>query len=157
MKEKGSKFFGYAFPVASEEEVKLCLEELRVKHNDARHHCYAYRLGIGTEERYRANDDGEPSNSAGKPIYGQLLSADITNVLLVVVRYFGGVKLGVGGLISAYKLSAKDTIVAGKIIDEIEQNYYQINFKKSLESHSNSCNINLGIFYLFISFYLVKL
>lgn len=128
MKEKGSKFFGYAFPVKNEEEVKLCLDELRIKHNDARHHCYAYRLGIGTEERYRANDDGEPTNSAGKPIYGQLLSADVTNVLLVVVRYFGGTKLGVGGLISAYKTSAKLTIEEGTIVKRKEKNYYQITF-----------------------------
>ena len=134
MKEKGSKFFGYAFPVSDEEEVKLCLEELRVKHNDARHHCYGYRLGIGTEERYRANDDGEPSNSAGKPIYGQLLSTDITNVLIVVVRYFGGVKLGVGGLISAYKLSAKETIDTGEIINKKEQNYHQIDFNYTVMS-----------------------
>ena len=128
-KEKGSKFYGYAFPVSSEDEVKDKLAELRIKHNDARHHCYAYRLGIGTEERYRANDDGEPSNSAGKPIYGQLLSTEITNVLIVVVRYFGGVKLGVGGLISAYKLSAKLTIDAGKIIQREELNYYRITFE----------------------------
>jgi len=134
MKEKGSKFFGYAFPVSDEEEVKLCLEELRVIHNDARHHCYGYRLGIGKEERYRVNDDGEPSNSAGKPIYGQLLSTDITNVLIVVVRYFGGVKLGVGGLISAYKLSAKETIDTGEIINKKEQNYHQIDFNYTVMS-----------------------
>ena len=128
-KEKGSKFYGYAFPVSSEEDVKERLFELREKHNDARHHCYGYRLGIGNEERYRANDDGEPSNSAGKPIYGQLLSAEITNVLIVVVRYFGGVKLGVGGLISAYKTSAKLTIDAGEIIAKEELNYYKIRFE----------------------------
>ncbi len=128
-KEKGSKFYSYAFQVRSEEEVKEKLEKIRVKHNDARHHCYAYRLGIGTEERYRANDDGEPSNSAGKPIYGQLLSAEITNVLVVVVRYFGGVKLGVGGLISAYKISARNTIEAGEIIEKEELNYYRIKFE----------------------------
>lgn len=127
-KEKGSKFYGYAFSVANEEEVKARLAEIRIKHHDARHHCYAYRLGIGGEERYRANDDGEPSNSAGKPIYGQLLSAEITNVLIVVVRYFGGVKLGVGGLISAYKITAKETIEANKIIEKEELNYYQITF-----------------------------
>lgn len=128
-KEKGSKFFGYAFSVANEEEVKERLAEIRSKHHDARHHCYAYRLGIGGEERYRANDDGEPSNSAGKPIYGQLLSAEITNVLIVVVRYFGGVKLGVGGLISAYKIAAKKTIEANIIIEKEEFNYYQITFE----------------------------
>jgi len=128
-KEKGSKFFGYAFGVANEEEVKDRLARIREKHNDARHHCYAYRLGIGNEERYRANDDGEPTNSAGKPIYGQLLSAEITNVLVIVVRYFGGVKLGVGGLISAYKITTKETLEATNIIEKEEQNYYQILFE----------------------------
>ncbi|MEN8839274.1 MAG: YigZ family protein [Flavobacteriales bacterium] len=128
-KEKGSKFFGYAFEVANEEEVKKRLAEIREKHSDARHHCYAYRLGLGNEERYRANDDGEPTNSAGKPIYGQLLSAEVTNVLVVVVRYFGGVKLGVGGLISAYKITTKETLDQTKIIEKEELNYYQINFE----------------------------
>ncbi len=128
-KEKGSKFFGYAFPVYSEEDVKEKLEEIRKVHNAARHHCYGYRLGVGAEERYRANDDGEPSNSAGKPIYGQLLSAEITNVLIIVVRYFGGTKLGVGGLISAYKIAAKEAIDAGKIVEQEIMNYYKINFE----------------------------
>ncbi len=128
-KEKGSKFYGYAFQVSNEEDVKLRLLEIREKHSDARHHCYAYRLGIGNEERYRANDDGEPTNSAGKPIYGQLLSAEVTNVLVVVVRYFGGVKLGVGGLISAYKIATKATLEQTKIITKEELNYYQINFE----------------------------
>ena len=128
-KEKGSKFFGYAFPVYSEEDVKEKLEEVRKVHNAARHHCYGYRLGVGAEERYRANDDGEPSNSAGKPIYGQLLSAEITNVLIIVVRYFGGTKLGVGGLISAYKIAAKEAIDAGEIVEQEIMNYYKINFE----------------------------
>ena len=97
-KDKNSKFFGYAFPVTSEEEIKEHLEELKKKHHAARHWCYAWQLG--KEFHYRANDDGEPSNSAGMPIYGQIQSFDVTNVLIVVVRYFGGVKLGVGGLIS---------------------------------------------------------
>lgn len=128
-KEKGSKFFGYAFQVLNEEDVKLRLLEIKEKHSDARHHCYAYRLGIGNEERYRANDDGEPINSAGKPIYGQLLSAEVTNVLVVVVRYFGGVKLGVGGLISAYKIATKSTLEQTNIIEKEELHYYQINFE----------------------------
>ena len=96
-KDKNSKFFGYAFPVKNEEEIKEHLEDLRKKHHAARHWCYAWQLGK-EEYRYRANDDGEPSNSAGMPIYGQIQSFDVTNVLIVVVRYFGGVKLGVGGL-----------------------------------------------------------
>jgi putative IMPACT (imprinted ancient) family translation regulator len=108
-KEKNSKFFGYAFPVTSEIEVKTYLENLKTEHFSARHWCYAYQ--IGTEViKFRANDDGEPSNSAGMPIYGQIQSFDITNVLVVVVRYFGGVKLGVGGLISAYKTTAQLTL-----------------------------------------------
>lgn len=97
-KEKNSKFFGYAFSVTNEEEVKEILTQLKKDHFSARHWCYAYQ--IGTENiQYRANDDGEPNNSAGMPIYGQIQSFDVTNVLVVVVRYFGGVKLGVGGLI----------------------------------------------------------
>jgi len=105
-KAKGSKFFGYAFPVTSEEQISEYLEQLKKEHYNARHWCYAWQLGKGYE-KYRANDDGEPSNSAGMPIYGQLQSFDCTNILLVVVRYFGGTKLGVGGLIQAYKTAAK--------------------------------------------------
>ena len=93
-KEKNSKFFGYAFPVSDENDVKNCLEEVKKQHHSARHFCYAYQ--IGTEEKqHRVNDDGEPNNSAGMPIYGQIQSFDVTNILIVVVRYFGGVKLGV--------------------------------------------------------------
>ena len=114
-KEKGSKFFGYAFPVLSEEEVKVNLEELKKKHHSARHFCYAYQIGI-EKPQYRANDDGEPNNSAGLPIYGQIQSFDVTNILIVSVRYFGGTKLGVGGLISAYKNSAQLAIEACEII-----------------------------------------
>lgn len=105
-KEKGSKFYGYAFPVTSEEEIREALEVLRKQHYGARHHCYAWQLG-SRYEQYRVNDDGEPTNSAGAPIYGQIQAFDLTNVLVVVVRYFGGTKLGVGGLIQAYKTAAK--------------------------------------------------
>lgn len=119
-KEKGSKFIGYAFPVKTEEDVKDCIDSLKKKHHTARHWCYAWRLGI-EEVRYRANDDGEPNNSAGQPIYGQIVAKDLTNILVVVVRYFGGTKLGVGGLISAYKTTAKlileEVIVIEKTID----------------------------------------
>jgi len=114
-KEKGSKFFGYAFPMKTEEELTPYIDSLKQKHKSARHFCYAYQLGTETM-RYRVNDDGEPSNSAGMPIYGQIQSFDITNVLVVVVRYFGGTKLGVGGLISAYKTSAKETLELCTII-----------------------------------------
>ena len=122
-KDKNSKFFGYAFPVTSEESIKVHLQELKKKHHAARHWCYAYQ--IGTEnKKYRVNDDGEPSNSAGQPIYGQIQSFEITNVLVVVVRYFGGVKLGVGGLINAYKTAAKMALEETKVITKtIDQDF----------------------------------
>ena len=104
-KEKNSKFFGYAYPVSTEEDVKLHLETLKKEHHAAQHCCYAYQLGTETIH-YRTNDDGEPSNSEGIPIYGQIQSYNLTNILIVVVRYFGGIKLGVGGLINAYKTNA---------------------------------------------------
>ena len=114
-KDKNSKFFGYAFPVTTEDEVKIHLENLKKQHHQARHWCYAYQLGTETIT-YRANDDGEPNNSAGMPIYGQIQSFEVTNILLVVVRYFGGVKLGVGGLINAYKTGAQFALEASHII-----------------------------------------
>ena len=104
-KEKGSKFLAYAYPVSSEEQIRECLEALRKRYYDATHHCYAWRLGADGQN-YRVNDDGEPSSTAGRPILGQLLSYGVTDVLVVVVRYFGGTKLGVSGLIAAYKESA---------------------------------------------------
>ncbi len=126
-KEKNSKFFGFAFPVTSEIEVKTHLENLKAEHFSARHWCYAYQ--IGTEAiKFRANDDGEPSNSAGMPIYGQIQSFEITNVLVVVVRYFGGVKLGVGGLISAYKTSAQLTLDEANIIEKTIDKQFKITF-----------------------------
>lgn len=126
-KEKGSKFFGYAFAVTSEEEVKSHLETLRKRHQGAVHFCYAFQ--IGTESKYyRANDDGEPSNSAGMPIYGQIQSFGLTNVLIVSVRFFGGVKLGVGGLISAYRTSAQMAIEASEIVERTIDLYYTVSF-----------------------------
>lgn len=115
-KDRNSRFIGLIFPVQSEEEVKIIQQQLRKEFYDARHHCYAYILGF-EKDRYRANDDGEPSGSAGKPIYNQLLSAGITNVLCVVVRYFGGTKLGVPGLINAYKIAARLAIEDAGIIE----------------------------------------
>lgn len=115
-KDKNSKFFGYAYPVTSEDEIKQHLEDLKKKHHQARHWCYAYQIGTETIA-YRANDDGEPSNSAGMPIYGQIQSFEVTNVLIVVVRYFGGVKLGVGGLINAYRTGAQLALEASNIIE----------------------------------------
>ena len=114
-KDKNSKFFGYAFPVTNEDEVKIHLDNLKKQHHQARHWCYAYQLGTETMT-YRANDDGEPNNSAGLPIYGQIQSFGITNILIVVVRYFGGVKLGVGGLINAYKTGAQLALEASNIV-----------------------------------------
>lgn len=119
-KDKNSKFFGYAFPVANEDDIKFHIEALKKQHHSARHWCYAYQLG--TQEQhiiYRANDDGEPNNSAGMPIYGQIQSFEITNILIVVVRYFGGVKLGVSGLINAYKTAAQMALENSSIITEL--------------------------------------
>lgn len=113
-KDKGSKFFGYVFPVKDEKEIENALGKLRAKHHKARHFCYAWQLGK-TYDSYKVNDDGEPNNSAGMPIYGQLQAFEVTNCLVVVVRYFGGTKLGVGGLISAYKTTAKMALEATKI------------------------------------------
>ncbi|WP_025740013.1 IMPACT family protein [Aquimarina pacifica] len=119
-KDKNSKFFGYTFPITKEEDAKTIIEHLKKQHHSARHWCYAWQLGI-ENIKYRANDDGEPSNSAGQPIYGQIQSFDVTNILVVVVRYFGGVKLGVGGLISAYKnaaqLALNESIIVQKTIN----------------------------------------
>lgn len=127
-KEKGSKFYGYAFPVTSEEEIKEHIEALKKQHHSARHWCYAWQLGKGYEH-YRANDDGEPLNSAGMPIYGQLQSFDVTNVLVVVVRYFGGTKLGVGGLIQAYKTAAQLALEKCNIVKKTIDETFTIKFE----------------------------
>ena len=116
-KERSSKFFAYAFPVVSAEEALEIVERLRKKYYDATHHCYAYRLGADGSV-YRANDDGEPSGTAGKPILGQLLSVDVTDCLVVVVRYFGGTKLGVPGLIGAYRESTAEVLAAAEIVEK---------------------------------------
>ncbi len=126
-KEKGSKFLAFAYPVKSDSEIKPVIEELKKKYFDARHHCYAYILGYD-KSAWRVNDDGEPSGTAGKPIYGQLQSFDLTNVLLVVVRYFGGVKLGVSGLINAYKSAAKDSLENAKISERTINEIYKMEF-----------------------------
>jgi len=126
-KEKNSKFFGYAFPVTSEDEIKKQLEIIRKNHYNAVHCCYAFQ--IGTDKiQFRANDDGEPNNTAGAPIYGQIQSYGLTNVLVVVVRYFGGTKLGVGGLITAYRTSAQMAFEASKIIEKTININYSISF-----------------------------
>lgn len=120
---KGSKFISIAIPITSENEIKEKLGEIKKKYFDARHFCYAYILGFD-KSVYRINDDGEPSGTAGRPIYGQLLSKDLTNILVVVVRYFGGTKLGVSGLIQAYKEATKDALEAAKIIEKtVDESY----------------------------------
>ena len=126
-KEKNSKFFGYAFPISSENEIKSLLEPLRKKHFNAVHFCYAFQIGTETIY-YRINDDGEPSNSSGIPIYGQIQSFELTNILIVVVRFFGGTKLGVGGLISAYKTTAQMALEASSIIEKTIDVGFKITF-----------------------------
>lgn len=126
-KDKNSKFFGYAFPIISEEEVKPHIDHLKKQHFAARHWCYAYQIGT-SKIQYRANDDGEPNNSAGMPIYGQIQSFGVTNVLVVVVRYFGGVKLGVGGLITAYKTAAQMALEESEIIEKTIDIHFLIQF-----------------------------
>jgi uncharacterized YigZ family protein len=126
--EKRSKFLAYAFPVQNEQEVKQRLTEIQKKHWDARHHCYAYILGPH-KDAYRLNDNGEPSGTAGRPIYGQLLSKDLTNTLVIVVRYFGGIKLGVSGLQNAYKVAAKEALDAAVIEERTIQEQYRVTFE----------------------------
>lgn len=126
-KDKGSKFIAYAFPVNNETEIKEILTRIKKDHHSARHHCYAWR--IGTEEiQHRANDDGEPSSTAGKPILGQLQSFNLTNTLVVVVRYFGGTLLGVSGLINAYKNAAADALKNATIVSRLIEKEWQLNF-----------------------------
>lgn len=128
-KDKNSKFFGYAFPIKHEDDVKEHLDTLKKKHHTAGHWCYAYQTGMEeTQIYFRANDDGEPNNSAGMPIYGQIQSYNVTNVLIVVVRYFGGVKLGVGGLIHAYKTTAQMALEASKIVKRTINKQFLIRF-----------------------------
>ena len=127
-KEKNSKFFGYAFPIQSESEVKSLIDPLRKKHFNAVHFCYAFQ--VGTDKiNFRANDDGESANSAGAPIYGQIQSHELTNILIVIVRFFGGTKLGVGGLISAYRTAAQMALEASEIVEKTIDIHYQISFE----------------------------
>jgi uncharacterized YigZ family protein len=126
-KDRGSKFIAYAYPVTTEAEIKEHLNYLRKEHFSARHHCYAFRLGPD-KSAYRANDDGEPTNSAGKPILGQIQSKDLTNILIVVVRYFGGTLLGVSGLINAYRSAAAEALASAEIIEKLVQDVYELSF-----------------------------
>ena len=126
-KEKGSKFLSFAIPATSVEEVKLILEEYRKRFYDARHVCYAYMLGAGRNE-FRANDDGEPSGTAGRPILGQINSFELTNILVIVARYFGGILLGTGGLITAYKEAAKDALAQAEVLEKTVKIRFKIEF-----------------------------
>ena len=126
-KDNGSRFIALAFPVESEEEVKEIVAGLKKEYHDARHHCYAYRLGY-KGDRFRANDDGEPSGSAGRPILGQIDSAGLSDILVVVVRYFGGIKLGIPGLIRAYKTSTADALAQAEIIDKVAGRTFRVSF-----------------------------
>ena len=160
-KDKGSKFLSFAFPVENDQQIKEALTQLKKEHPSANHHCYAYRLGAD-KLNFRANDDGEPSNTAGKPILGQIQSNDLTNILIVVVRYFGGTLLGVGGLIQAYKNSAAEVIKESTIIEKfIEFNYSilfpfeqlnevmkllkQLDCKISAQQFDTDCEISFSI------------
>jgi uncharacterized YigZ family protein len=160
-KEKGSRFLSYAFPVKSEEEIQQQLTVLRKKYHDARHHCFAYVLGKDGKT-HRVNDDGEPNHSAGDPILGQIKSHGLTNVLIVVVRYFGGIKLGVGGLIQAYREAAADALVNNEILETEDFQFMKIKFGYLsmnevmkivkdyqlciLEQHfDNSCDMELNV------------
>ena len=133
LKEKGSKFIGFAFPINNEKELKTALEGLKIEHPKATHHCYAFRIGINGEN-YRANDDGEPSGSAGLPIYNQLLAHNLTNILVVIIRYYGGTKLGVSGLVKAYKESTKMTLEEAEIITKELETELEIHFKFSQQN-----------------------
>ena len=126
-KEKGSKFIGYCIPFEKEESLKIELQNIKKIHPQARHICYAYKTGV-IHPKTRANDDGEPNNSAGTPILGQINSFNITNVLIAVVRYFGGTKLGVGGLVTAYKTAAKEAILTNTITTEVLKSTLDIEF-----------------------------
>lgn len=126
-KDNGSRFIAHAFPVSSEEEIKERISSLKKEYHDARHHCYAYRLGY-RRDVFRANDDGEPSSSAGRPILGQIDSLELSDVLVVVVRYFGGIKLGIPGLIRAYRTSAADALAKAEIIEKTATERFRLTF-----------------------------
>ncbi len=126
-KEKGSKFLSFAFPITSEKQIKEIQQELRKKYYDARHHVFAWKLGI-QDNNYRSSDDGEPSNSSGPPVLGQIRSYELSDILIVVIRYFGGTKLGIPGLIHAYKTAAAEAIENNKIINKIITHTYKISF-----------------------------
>lgn len=160
-KEKGSKFIAFAYPFDEEAELNLYLEHLRNEHHKARHFCYAYQIGLD-QNNYRINDDGEPSGTAGKPIFGQINSFGLTNILIIVIRYFGGTKLGVSGLIQAYKEAAKAALDTATIVEKYLVSNYKLNFNydqmgfvmnilKELnleildKSFENTCDVTISI------------
>jgi len=160
-KEKGSKFIALAYPVASKDEIKVILADLRKEYHDARHYCWAYQLGADRKE-FRANDDGEPANSAGQPILGQIKSNNLTNVVVIVIRYFGGKLLGVGGLINAYRTAASDALSHTKIINKTVYDLYELTFAYTIindvmrlieeekltivkQTFKADCNIRIGV------------
>jgi uncharacterized YigZ family protein len=160
-KDKGSKFIAFAYPVETDKQIKEILTQLKKEHHTANHHCYAYRLGAD-KLNFRANDDGEPNNTAGKPILGQIQSADLTNILIVVVRYFGGTLLGVSGLINAYKSSASEVIKACEIVEkqilfnytvqfafeqlnEVMKLIKQLDCKIMSQQFDNNCEISFSV------------
>ena len=126
-KDNGSRFIAFAFPVETPDQVKSIVDSLKKEYHDARHHCYAYRLGYQGDV-FRANDDGEPSGSAGRPILGQIDTLGLSDVLVVVVRYFGGIKLGIPGLIRAYKTSTADALAQAEIVEKVAGKNWQLNF-----------------------------
>lgn len=132
-KDKGSKFIAFAYPISTEDEAKKLVQAIKKEHFSARHHCYAYRLGANGES-YRSNDDGEPSGTAGKPILGQLLSHELTNTLVVVVRYFGGTLLGTSGLINAYKNATSDAIQKASIVTKIVELTFRLEFEYPIQN-----------------------
>jgi uncharacterized YigZ family protein len=126
-KEKGSKFLSFIFPVTNEQEIREILAKIKKEHHGARHHCYAWRLGPEMDD-FRLNDDGEPSGTAGRPIYGQIQSKELTNILIVVVRYFGGILLGTSGLINAYKQASIDALDNANIVEKVVEDLIEVNF-----------------------------
>jgi len=160
-KEKGSKFYAFAYPVTSEEQIKEIQKKLRKRYYDARHHVYAFRLGADMKT-FRSSDDGEPSNSSGPPVLGQIQSHELTNILIVVIRYFGGTKLGIPGLINAYRSAAVDAIANNIIVEKYEQDVFTIEYgysvmndvmkilkdenpEQSNQVFDNTCRITLSI------------
>lgn len=129
-KEKGSRFISYVFPVSNEQEIREIIAKIKKEHHSARHHCYAWRLGAEME-LFRLNDDGEPSGTAGKPIFGQIQSQELTNILIIVVRYFGGILLGTSGLINAYKMATKDALDQAVIAERVVEDLIEVKFDYS--------------------------